>query len=199
MASGVCHGCNSPILTEESIFCHKCGARLQGGSAARGFEAAPFAVAGAPPEERKAPENAEVPPSGDGGMEARAEEVSSSGGARGRTLAETLIDAWSEFSGNYYRLPFNVSVAITLAAAAYAVLPFDLVPAVPLIGWVDDALILACALINLFHCGVEASNHSENVTFQRVKLVVFPLAAAVIFLTWFGASILLIFFQKPQP
>ena len=186
MPENSCSGCKTTILSEESIYCHKCGARLKEGAAARGLqkprtgadeEPKPFVAAdsGIFPENNDAPPLAEASPG---------------------PAAKTPGERWDEFSRNYYRLPFSVSVCIVLAALAYAVSPFDFVSGAPLISWVDDALILLCASINLLHCGVEASNHSENVTFKRVKLIVVPITAIVIFFMWFSVNIVLILFQK---
>ncbi|HBC74489.1 MAG: hypothetical protein A2008_10600 [Candidatus Wallbacteria bacterium GWC2_49_35] len=186
MPENSCSGCKTTILSEESIYCHKCGARLKEGAAARGLqkprtgadeEPKPFVAA----DSGIFPENNDAPPLAEAG----------SGPA-----AKTPGERWDEFSRNYYRLPFSVSVCIVLAALAYAVSPFDFVSGAPLISWVDDALILLCASINLLHCGVEASNHSENVTFKRVKLIVVPITAIVIFFMWFSVNIVLILFQK---
>ena len=186
MPENSCPGCKTTILSEESIYCHKCGARLKEGAAARGLqkpqtgadeESKPFVTA----DNGVVPENNDAPPAAEAGPV---------------PPPKTPGECWDEFSRNHYRLPFGVSVCIMLAAVAYAVSPFDFVSGAPLISWVDDVLILLCASINLLHCGVEASNHSENVTFKRVKLIVVPITAIVIFFMWFCVNIVLILFQK---
>lgn len=190
MPENSCPGCKTTVLSEESIYCHKCGARLKEGAAARGLEKPrtgedPVSVQGLQPP--AAADSAMV--SEDNGAPPSAETVPV-------PASKTFGERWDEFSRSHYRLPFSVSVFIMLAALAYAASPFDFVSGAPLISWVDDALILLCATVNLLHCGVEASNHSENVTFQRVKLIIVPISAIVIFFMWFCVNIVLILFQK---
>lgn len=190
MPENSCPGCKTTILSEESIYCHKCGARLKEGAAARGLQKPQTGADRDPGPEPQPPVMADgAIVSEDDGAPPSAEPVHV-------PAAKTFGERWDDFSRNHYRLPFGVSAGLMLAALAYAASPFDFVSGAPLISWVDDALILLCASINLLHCGVEASNHSENVTFQRVKLIIVPISAIVIFFMWFSVNIVLILFQK---
>jgi uncharacterized membrane protein YkvA (DUF1232 family) len=60
---------------------------------------------------------------------------------------------WFRALARYYRDP-SASILgklVALVAALYAVLPFDLVPDVPIIGWLDDLGVMGLASAWLFH------------------------------------------------
>lgn len=194
MERTVCGVCNAAILSSEAVFCHKCGARIDGADERIKPQPQPTASAGAAPGEiddsRKHEEKKEINDS---------ENAAGPGGVSKTSPAHpdwSFRNFWLEFQRNYYRLPFTASVVIMFAAIIYAFSPLDFVSGAPLISWIDDALILVCASINLLHCGVDISKHSENVTFQRIKLMIVPLSAIVIFFMWFCVNIVLILFNK---
>ncbi|HOD38931.1 MAG TPA: YkvA family protein [Candidatus Wallbacteria bacterium] len=185
MTDKFCSNCKSAAASAESIYCHKCGARL----------AEYAADAAAPPQEdlSAAPAAPNVPQGGadDPGCPSLAGEQ-----AGKEPVLPRSAGFFVEFQAGYYRLSYTASVLIMIGAVIYIISPLDIISNAPLISWVDDLLIFSCALVNLLHCGVNISNHSENVTFKRVKLIMVPLSAAIIFFMWFCVNIVLILFQK---
>lgn len=41
------------------------------------------------------------------------------------------------------------ALLLTLLGAIYAISPFDIIPDIPVIGWIDDFFVLSAALLNL--------------------------------------------------
>lgn len=201
MARSLCPACNAAILSLDSLFCHKCGARIEG-AAEENNRQAPPPGASVGSESAGAADNksGEKEENGAGNKEiSDHKNAAGHGGVLKLTAAApewSFRSFWLNFQRNYYRIPFTTSVVIMLAAIAYAISPVDFISSAPLISWIDDFLILACASLNLLHCGVDISKHSENVTFQRIKLMMIPLCAAVIFFMWFCVNIVLILFHK---
>lgn len=189
MERTVCSACNAALLSSEAFFCHKCGARIE--AVIEQIKPPPPMTSAVPhPARDEDKEKQEISDS---------ENAAGSGGVSKSSASPpdwSFRSFWLEFQRNYYRLPFTASAVLMFAAIAYAFSPLDLVSGAPLISWIDDALILACASVNLLHCGVDISKHSENVTFQRIKLMMIPLSAIVIFFMWFCVNIVLILFQK---
>ncbi len=108
----------------------------------------------------------------------------------------SILSGFEKFQKNYYRSSFPVALIILFFSLIYAASPYDIICRAPLVNWIDDMLIVACAFINLLHCGIDINKHSENIMFQRIKLMIIPLGAAVIFFMWFCVNIVLIIFQK---
>ncbi len=186
MTDKFCSNCKSAAASAESIYCHKCGARL----------AEYAADAATPPQEAlsaapAADSNVLQGGAGDPGFQRQVGEQ-----AGNKPAATRSAGFFAEFQAGYYRLSYTASLLIMIGAVIYIISPLDIISNAPLISWVDDLLIFSCALVNLLHCGVDISNHSENVTFKRVKLIMVPLSATIIFFMWFCVNIVLILFQK---
>ncbi len=194
MERTLCSACNAAILSSEAVFCHKCGARIE--AAVEQINSQPPQTASCAPDLGVNANNEKE----EGKKEINdSENAAVTGGVSKKSVSPpewSFRNFWLEFQRNYYRVPFTASVVIMLAALAYAFSPIDFVSGAPLISWIDDALILACASLNLLHCGVDISKHSENVTFQRIKLMMIPLSIVVIFFMWFCVNIVLILFHK---
>jgi uncharacterized membrane protein YkvA (DUF1232 family) len=199
MERNLCSACNAAVLSSDSLFCHKCGARIEASVEKTNTQSPVSAVlkngGAAGGEKNEEEENSKI----ENKKISDSENAAGSGGVSIKSAPPpdwSFRSFWLEFQRNYYRVPFTASVVIMFAAIAYAISPLDFVSGAPLISWIDDALILACASVNLLHCGVDISKHSENVTFQRIKLMMIPLSAVVIFFMWFCVNIVLILFQK---
>lgn len=186
MADKFCSNCKSAAVSDESLFCHKCGARLAENAPDGAAHLSEVPSADHLEDTSAISQGgASQPPRHPAGEEVRSMPVQADSG-----------DFFSDFQAGYYRLSYTSSVLIMIGAVIYIVSPLDVISNAPLISWVDDLLIFCCALINLLHCGIDISKHSENVTFQRIKLITVSLSTAVIFFMWFCVNIVLILFQK---
>jgi len=202
--NNVCPSCNTRILSRESLFCHKCGARLEINVFQFDKGAPPSFSSASPENTSDAGKSIDVKEINDQnvnavntGAENKRESVYINNITAGDgEISGDVLAGFKRFQKNYYRSSFPVALIILFFSLVYAASPYDIIYRAPLINWIDDTLIIACAFINLLHCGIDINKHSENIMFQRIKLMVIPLGAAVIFFMWFCVNIVLIIFQK---
>jgi|GEM_PF-3860107 len=160
MSEPECNSCHAKLISEESLFCHKCGAKITATKTNLNEPSIETEISNDSPVHLK--------------------------------KSNFLID----FEKNYYRVPYIPSVLFMIFAIVYAASPIDLISSAPLISWLDDVLLLLCAAINLLHLGIAESDHTKNIVFKRIKLILFPLCACIVFFMWFAVSIVLILFGK---
>ena len=57
--------------------------------------------------------------------------------------------------GRFLKTRRSKAIFWLVLAIVYTVLPFDVIPDVPVLGWIDDLFILGAAVLNLVEMGVE--------------------------------------------
>ena len=66
-----------------------------------------------------------------------------------------------------------------IAAVIYGVLPIDLIPDMPVIGWIDDFTIGAAAFTNLIQQQFFQTNNSLNKLFKIAKWILISIAVLI--------------------
>ena len=69
-----------------------------------------------------------------------------------------------------------------IAAIIYGVSPIDLIPDMPVVGWIDDFTIGAAAFTNLIQQQFFQTNKSLNKLFKLAKWILISIAVLVLFL-----------------
>lgn len=163
-----CNNCNAKLL-DDAKFCHKCGVSLD---AAYNFLSSNI----------------------------DAKNITNDTDRNEKKLLNennlSLLTFWIDFSNNYFKLPFSISLLFLIFGIIYAIFPYDLISEVAFINWLDDFLILLLVSINFFHCAIDKSEHITNTVFKRIKLILFFITIIVIFITWFSIKIISIIFMK---
>lgn len=67
-----------------------------------------------------------------------------------------------------------------IAAVIYGVSPIDLIPDMPVVGWIDDFTIGAAALTNLIQQQFFQTNNSLNKLFKIAKWILISVAVLII-------------------
>ncbi|MGL6177949.1 MAG: YkvA family protein [Tannerellaceae bacterium] len=66
-----------------------------------------------------------------------------------------MIKMIEHIGGYFLKTRRSKAIFWLVLAILYSVLPFDLIPDVPVLGWIDDLFILGAAVLNLVEMGVE--------------------------------------------
>ena len=69
---------------------------------------------------------------------------------------------------------------ILIAAIIYGVSPVDLIPDVPVVGWIDDVTIVTAALTNFIQQQFFQTNNSLNKLFKIAKWILISMAVLII-------------------
>ena len=69
---------------------------------------------------------------------------------------------------------------ILIAAIIYGVSPVDLIPDVPVVGWIDDVTIVTAALTNFIQQQFFQTNNSLNKLFKIAKWILISIAVLII-------------------
>jgi uncharacterized membrane protein YkvA (DUF1232 family) len=77
----------------------------------------------------------------------------------------------------------NLSIALLIVSFMYFIFPFDLIPDVPIVGWVDDFFFILIALINVAEKKVFYNYETIQKTLNKVKWVVAIAAVTFILMT----------------
>lgn len=64
----------------------------------------------------------------------------------------------------------------------YGLFPMDFVPDMPIVGWIDDATIMAAAFINLIQQQFFQANHTLSELLKTLKWILFFVAVFVFFI-----------------
>ena len=91
----------------------------------------------------------------------------------------------------------RIGAWIWLAASViYAVLPFDLIPDIPVIGWIDDFFLVSSAALNLIQQECRVSNEHLARIFQLLKWIMLFLGIVIILLVLLLGTLLMGLFTK---
>ncbi len=74
------------------------------------------------------------------------------------------------------------ALIITLLGAVYAVSPLDVIPDIPIIGWIDDFFVLSAAILNLLEHTTGKTNYTLRSVLKVFKWAVMLLGIIIILL-----------------
>jgi uncharacterized membrane protein YkvA (DUF1232 family) len=74
------------------------------------------------------------------------------------------------------------ALIITLLGAIYAISPLDIIPDIPIIGWVDDFFVLSAAILNLLEHFTGRTHYTFRSILRALKWTIVILGAIIILL-----------------
>lgn len=74
------------------------------------------------------------------------------------------------------------ALILTLLSAIYAVSPLDIIPDIPIIGWIDDFFVLSAAILNLLEHMTGRTNYTLRSILKALKWTVIILGIVVVLL-----------------
>lgn len=76
----------------------------------------------------------------------------------------------------------NKALIITVLSAVYAISPLDIIPDIPVVGWIDDFFVVSAALLNLLEHTTGRTHHSLRSILKALKWTVVIMGIIVILL-----------------
>ncbi len=74
------------------------------------------------------------------------------------------------------------ALIIALLSAVYAISPLDIIPDIPIIGWVDDFFVLSAAILNLMEHMTGRTNYTLRSILKALKWTAMILGIVVVLL-----------------
>jgi uncharacterized membrane protein YkvA (DUF1232 family) len=71
---------------------------------------------------------------------------------------------------------------LAILGVFYTISPLDIIPDIPVIGWIDDFFVLSAAILNLFEKTTGETHHSLRKTLKVLKWIVVIAGIIVILL-----------------
>lgn len=82
-------------------------------------------------------------------------------------------------------------------ALIYDFIPLDFIPDIPVIGWIDDALVTTAAIMNILqHISDNKGNETISSIYKWLKWIFISLAVIIILLLLLFGSIIIKLFQS---
>lgn len=88
-----------------------------------------------------------------------------------------------------------VSLVLLAASLVYDILPADLIPDVPLVGWVDDILVTSTALMNCIQQFSESGSQTLQEVLKWLKWTCILLAILIVLVLVLLTSIIISLFK----
>jgi uncharacterized membrane protein YkvA (DUF1232 family) len=79
---------------------------------------------------------------------------------------------------------------LLLLAVIYTLLPIDIIPDIPIIGWLDDSFILSSAFLNILQKKTSKTNETLSAIFKFLKYIAIFLGIAIILLFIFAGAVI---------
>lgn len=76
----------------------------------------------------------------------------------------------------------NKALILALLSAIYAISPLDIIPDIPVIGWIDDFFVLSAAVLNLLEHFTGRTNYTLRTVLKVLKWIVIILGIIVVLL-----------------
>ena len=89
-----------------------------------------------------------------------------------------------------------ISLVLAGLALIYDISPVDIVPDIPVVGWVDDFFVTATAVLNLVQCFTEESEQRLSRMAKLLKWFVATLGVIVVLLVVLFASVIVSLFTN---
>lgn len=74
------------------------------------------------------------------------------------------------------------ALILTLIGAIYAISPLDVIPDIPVIGWIDDFFVLSAAILNLLEHTTGRTHYTLRRTLKVTKWIVIIIGIVVVLL-----------------
>lgn len=71
---------------------------------------------------------------------------------------------------------------LAIASVFYTISPLDIIPDIPVIGWIDDFFVLSAAMLNLLEKTTGQTHHSLRQILKALKWIVVAVGIVVILL-----------------
>ena len=84
----------------------------------------------------------------------------------------------------------NKAVILTLLGAIYAISPLDIIPDIPVIGWIDDFFVLSAAILNLLEHTTGRTHYTLRKTLKVAKWIAVIIGIIVIALLFIIGAII---------
>ena len=82
------------------------------------------------------------------------------------------------------------ALLLTLIGAIYAISPLDIIPDIPVIGWIDDFFVLSAAILNLLEHFTGRTHYTLRKGLKYAKWIVVILGIIVVLLLFIIGAII---------